>query len=379
SQLDDLAKGRHYVPRLRGVGQIVEGTMASPGTLDPLKRNARADGSWTREDIPFLLTVPEKAAAGEKVPVVMFGHGMLTDRRFLLTIAGVLAQRGFAALAIDLPFHGERTQCSRIPMLIPNFYPGPVRIRELTLGNDLLFFPACAEGSTCSAEGRCVTEHGAMSAFTRVPLSDLPVASGTTMFEFDPPAFVDRVEQAIIDMVTVRRSLRLADWSKVTGGVALESERVLFAGQSLGAMVGAAFVSVTSDVERAVFNSPQADLLGMYRESTLFGPITRAVLDHLKLADGSFERELILSAARWIFDAIDPQSLAPGLAGRSAFIQMNKADLVVPNPGTERFQRATKLPMKTYPAALHGALVIPGPGDAMLTDLVESLAGGQIE
>lgn len=377
--LDSVAKADVYVPRLRGVNAIVEGTIRGPNGIDAHTRKAREDGSWSPMDIPFVLTLPEVDDTSTKVPVVMFAHGMLTDRRFLLTIAGALAGRGFAAIAVDLPFHGHDTQCSKIPSLTPNFFPQSVRARDLlSLSNDMLYIPACPEGSSCRDGGRCVTESGGTAEFSMIPLSDVAVASGTAMMEFDPTGFVDRAEQAIVDLAAVRRSLATADWSTITGGIALETDRVYFAGQSLGATIGAPFVAATPDVERAVFNSPQADLLAMYRESTLFGPIARAVLDKLGLVDGSYQRELILNAARWIFDAVDPQSFAPGLVNRSVFLQMNKSDLVVPNPGTERLSRAARLRMKTYPADIHGALIVPGPGDAMLDDLSQSLAGAQI-
>src|SRR5207253_980212 len=48
-----------FAPRVRGVRHIVEGTIASPYTLDRVTRGARADGMFDREDIHFVLALPD--------------------------------------------------------------------------------------------------------------------------------------------------------------------------------------------------------------------------------------------------------------------------------------------------------------------------------
>jgi pimeloyl-ACP methyl ester carboxylesterase len=325
------------------------------------------------------MTLPEKPKDGSKVPVVMFGHGLMTDRRFVLMLAGTLAQKGFAAVSFDFPFHGERTRCTEKTLVaIPNFFPEDVRKLSSSLQGDLLSFPPCGSGATCNVEGKCANASGVAEDYATIPLTDMPVAGGSALIDVeDIPHISDRMEQALIDMKAMRRALRLADWSKVTGGIALETHRVFYTGQSLGGILGAVFVATSDDVARAVLNVPGADLVGLFRESTYFAPQMDAFLEHEKLVEGSYRRERLLAVARWLMDAVDPHSLAQLLGKRAVLLQMDKGDIVIPNRVTERLQRASKLPMKTYPSPMHGDLVMPVIGDAMLGDLVDFLVAGK--
>ncbi|PLX42726.1 MAG: hypothetical protein C0608_01285 [Deltaproteobacteria bacterium] len=56
--------------------------------------------------IPFLATLPE--AGSEPYPVVLFQHGLGSEKESALAIANRLAANGIATVAIDAPFHGER-------------------------------------------------------------------------------------------------------------------------------------------------------------------------------------------------------------------------------------------------------------------------------
>ena len=109
--------------RLDGVGRIVEGTIKSPYFLDRQTRRWRHDGAPELDDVRFVMTVPENPP--HPTPVVIFGHAIVTDRRFVLTIAGALAKKGFAAVSVDFPYHGERIACVEAGSLIsfPNFLP----------------------------------------------------------------------------------------------------------------------------------------------------------------------------------------------------------------------------------------------------------------
>jgi pimeloyl-ACP methyl ester carboxylesterase len=368
--------GTVYVPRVRGIRRVLEGTIASPSTLDPETRARREDGRWSREDVHFLMTLPAKPPSGGKVPVVMFGHGLVTDRRFVLMIAGKLAEKGFAAIAFDFPFHGRRTRCTdKTLAAIPNFFPEDIRRLTPLLADDMLTMPACRAGSTCNPDGRCETRDGVITDYASIPLTDMPVAGGSALIDVtDLPHISDRMRQAVVDMSAVRRSLRAADWARVTGGIELERQRVYYAGQSLGGILGAVFVALADDVERAVLNVPGADLVGLFRESTYFKPQMDAFLAHERLVDGSYEQARLLNVARWLMDTVDPHSVAHLLGRKQAMMQMSRGDIVIPNRVTERLRRASKLPMETYPSPLHGDLVIPVLGDAMLDDLVTFLS-----
>src|SRR2546423_7044772 len=58
--------------------------------LDPMTRGRREDGSFEARPIDFTLTIPNGATAGTPLPVVIFGHGLMTERRFVLAVADSL-------------------------------------------------------------------------------------------------------------------------------------------------------------------------------------------------------------------------------------------------------------------------------------------------
>ncbi len=367
-----------YVPRIRGVRTIVEGTFASPNTLDRATRGVRADGGFDREDVHFVLTLPERPANGAKIPIMMFGHGLMTDRRFVLTIAGALAKRGFGAISFDFPFHGERTKCTQRSLVaLPNPLPQAIRNLDPSLAGDLLSLAPCPTGATCSADGRCLAKDGTATAYAMIPTTGMPVAGGSALIDVDDiPHVPNRMRQAAIDMAAMRRVLRLADWPSLLGGIELETNRVFYSGQSLGGILGAVYVALTDDVERAVLNVPGADEVDLFNQSTFFKPQMDDFFTREKLEIGSFERERLLSVAHWLIDTVDPQAVAGLLRTRPVYMQMDQGDIIIPNFVTRRLQRATNLPMKTYPSSLHGDLVIPIVGDTMLDELVSYLVDG---
>ncbi|MDH5491554.1 MAG: hypothetical protein OEY14_06330, partial [Myxococcales bacterium] len=368
-----------YLPRTFGVREFVEGELEMPDLLDPLSRRLRDDSGHEPVRVRFLAAVPEGLSPSVPVPVVIFGHPVVSDRRFLATIAGSLALRGFASVAIDFPFHGERTICLDSSLVgVPNFLP-PIA-RDLTgLQDPLLTFPPCASGSSasCTPDGRCLDASGRPDAFTSLPLVALQPAAGAAFLDVgDIPYIKDHFLQALSDLGALERSLREADWQPVFGAP-VQRDRFFYLGQSLGAIVGTVWVSQTPSIERAVFNVPGSDLVDLFIDSTYFGPQIDVHLSELGVSPGSFEEERLLNVARWIVDSVDPHTVAPRLAseGRVAMIQLSTGDIIIPNATTWNLARVSGLPLRSYPSALHADLVIPLLGDAMLEDASAFLAG----
>lgn len=368
-----------YLTRTAGVSEFVIGTIPMPYYLDPVTRRWRDDGEHETVPVRFYMSIPEGLDRSRPAPVVIFGHAVVTDARFMMTIAGELARRGFVTISIDFPFHGERIACIDSSLVaVPNFFPELVR--NLTgLHDDILRFPPCASGSsaTCSTEGRCLTARGEPDEFTELPLVAVQVASGAAFLDVhDLPYINDHFSQSLVDLSTLLRSIQSADWQGVTG-VRLDPGRVSYAGQSLGAIIGAVWVAMTPEIERAVLNVPGSDMVDLFVESTYFGPQIDEYFASLSIRDPSFERERLLDVARWLIDSVDPHTVGHlyALEGREVLLQMDRGDIVIPNRTTMVLQRVSGLPMRTYPSPLHGDLVIPAVGDAMLRDMGAYLAG----
>lgn len=368
-----------YLTRTVGVEEFVIGTIPSPYFLDPVTRRWRDDGRYDPQPVRFYMSIPEGLDRSRPAPVVIFGHAVVTDARFMMTVAGELARRGFVTISIDFPFHGERIACIDSSLVaIPNFFPELVR--NLTgLRDDILRFPPCASGAsaTCSTEGRCLTASGAPDDFTAFPLVSVQVASGAAFLDVhDLPYINDHFNQSLVDLSTLLHSIRTADWHGATG-VRLDPETIHYAGQSLGAIIGAVWVSVTPEIDRAVLNVPGSDMVDLFVESTYFGPQITEYFADLEIRDPSFERERLLDVARWLIDSVDPHTVGHLYAedDRAVLLQMDRGDIVIPNRTTEVLRRVSGRPMRTYPSPLHGDLVIPAVGDAMLRDMAAYLDG----
>jgi hypothetical protein len=331
------------------VSDVFSGTIKSPVYLDRRTRAWREDGGYELEDLHFTMTIPRSAQPGVPLPVVIFGHAIMTERRFVLALGDALAARGFAAIAIDLPMHGERTHC---------LHGGPLSLIDPTTG-ELTSAEPCTSGTTCAEDGRCLDELGQEGELARWPLVNMPVASGAAFIEVEHIANTkDHFLQSIIDLGALSRSLREGDWQSAIG-FSLATDRLYFAGQSLGGIIGGTFVPLAPEIERAVLNVPGADTVDLFTDSPFFGPHVDAFFTREGVQDGSFEAERFMNVARWFMDAVDPQGVADRLLeDRAVLIQMALLDFIIPNPYTELLGLLSGAPRLDYMAE-HAFLAVP--------------------
>ncbi len=373
-----------YLPRVDGVAEVVEGTIPSPVHLHPETRR------WTEppvmDDIHFMATLPRGVPADEPVPVVIFGHAVVTDRRFLLTISGELAKRGFAAVAIDFPYHGERVHCVDASLVaVPNFFPEGLQ-PLVGFTDTMIWLPPCASGdrATCSPTGECLGPDGLPEPFNAFPIIDIKPASGAAFLDVhDLPHIPDHFRQALVDLGGLRYSLQTADWAGALGRE-IRTDHFLYAGQSLGAIIGSVYVASDPHIARAVLNVPGANMVDLFVDSTFFGPQMDDYLASIDVEKGTWEHERLLNIAHWLIDSVDPHTVGHLYRdeGIDAVIQIDRinaslGDVVIPNHTTDTLAEVSGMPMIEYPSILHGDLVIPLIGDEMLRDLADFLAEGQ--
>ncbi|MDB4961056.1 MAG: Lipase-like protein, partial [Myxococcales bacterium] len=329
------------------VGDVYHGTITSPGYLDPMSRAWRTDGVHVDEDIRFTMTVPKNPRPGP-IPVVIFGHGLVTERRFVLAVGDALAAKGYAAVSIDFPYHGERTYCAK---------GGPVSVVDPFDGS-LASLEPCQSGSTCNDVGRCVDANGDGNHLATFGVIDLPVASGAVFLEIEHISnSKDHFQQALIDLGALDRSLRQGTWQTMLGRP-VDTTRIFYAGQSLGGIMGAVFLGTDPDISRAVLNVPGANLVPMFEESTFFSPQMNAFFTRHKIMRESFEGKRFLAVARWFMDAVDPQHLGPITGDRALMLQMATLDVIIPNDSTKLLEQVTGAPRRDY-LGEHGFITIP--------------------
>lgn len=317
----------------------VSGRLSTYDRLDPVTRAFRENGTGTAREIEFVLTVPKSASAGTPVRTVVFGHGLNTERRLGLLLADKLARAGFALLAIDLPYHGERTAC-----LQDNH---------------------CSSGATCAADGKClkggmVVDYARTLAVPGIPGEGFPTSTGAAFIDVENLAGTrDHFRQAIIDLSATTRSVKLADWKTATGGISLDGADLRYAGISLGGIMGGLVSGIDPSYRAMLLNVGGAGLVELMRDSQTFGSTLKNGLAAKGIVEGTPEYDSFLNAAKWMFDEIDPINLAPyartrplayvdpatkqALTARAKALRLQMAigDSVVPNSATRRLLKAT--------------------------------------
>jgi pimeloyl-ACP methyl ester carboxylesterase len=342
------------------VDRVYEGSIIVPDFIDPLTRKARPNGAWEPRKVGFTMSIPRGVDENEPLKVAIFGHGLMAERHFVLSVADALAAEGLAAISIDFPFHGERTFCS---------WNGPQCIvNPLDQGGELICPNPCEANSMCAPDGRCVDNAGQGNHLSRWPLIGFPQASGGAFLEVDNMVGTrEHFRQAVTDLSALARSLRSGQWQEAIGHPI--DPQLVYVGQSLGGIMGSLFAATHPDISRVVLNVPGADLIELFRTSTVFRSHMDAFLAREMVEVGTPDHELVLNVARWIMDPIDPQNFADyllrknidtgaALGARTMLIQMATLDLIIPNENTLLLERLSGVQREDY-LAEHAFIVIP--------------------
>ncbi|MGQ0504085.1 MAG: Ig-like domain-containing protein [Myxococcaceae bacterium] len=344
------------------VKTIVRGNLTTINFLDPLTRAFREDDSGTPEQIPFMMTVPE-VTAGKPMPIAVFGHGLTSERRYLLFMAERLARQGIATVGIDFPYHGERSIC---------------------LGNN-----HCANGGVCQPNGTCLL-NGQRGPLARtldfIPgIGGSPSSSGAAFIDLgNILATRDHFRQAFVDLSALTRLLSQMDWSPVIG-TRLDTQQLRYVGISLGSILGTGAAAMDPSYSRMLLSVGGAGLIDLMRESNAFADTFRAALAVRGIVEGSpdyAERyATFANSASWVIAEVDPLNLGryavrelmpweDPISGEKVTpsakklrLQMARIDTVIPNSATLRLRTATgvnpDIDFTTYVAGSHIMLSDP--------------------
>ncbi len=246
--------------------------------------------------VPFLALRGPGTAAG----TVLFGHGISRSKSDALVLANAANARGLGVVAIDSVLHGERA------------LPGQ--------------------------------------------------ASGTGFVNLDNILMSrDNIRQTVSDLCALSRMVG-------TGNTDFDGDQVpdlatgaqVYVGQSLGGIIGTAFVAVEPNVRLATMNVAGARISQLMLDSTALRPVVLAAARVLGFQPGTEAFDQYLWAIQTVLDDADPFNYAPGVlpgtlkggVPTSVLVQEMLGDLVVPNAATDDLVRAMGIDLvqRTNPA-----------------------------
>ena len=275
--------------------------------------------------IQVLAIIP--AAAGPHATVV-FGHGFTSSKKAVFAIGAQLAGAGFASVTIDLGGHDTRA----------------VRI-------------STDAAAGCADVGGAAPDPGG-GTDTRTTACYAPFLSanlGTTR---------DGLRQTVLDLQGLVAGLKGCG---ATGcaPLAVDTAHIVYAGQSLGGIVGSMVTATQSDIKAAALNVPGVgwgDIFENTERNDFRCPLVDALIDsglltgakssttgttapRLQITGGLCTTPAwtmqpgyatFAATARWVLDPADPANFTRKLAARKFLIQEVVGDTVVPNVATDR-------------------------------------------
>jgi dienelactone hydrolase len=270
-------------------------------------------GGATTQTIPLLVSIPKTGSA--PWPVVIYQHGITTNRATMLAVADAMAAAGMAVVAIDMPMHGltgDETNGTEALYSIAS-------IKERTFDLDLV--TQDSDGNVIAATPDGVTD---TSGTHYVNLTNLQNTR-------------DNVRQSVSDLFSLAYALTAMDYDD--GGPDFDTSRVYFLGHSMGAIAGTTFLAHEQSVRDAVFAFGGTGVAKILDGSSSFGPVIAARLAlAAKVVKGTADYESFLGAAQTVVDSGDPVNHAATAAeGRGIlFFEIvgsasSPSDLTVPN------------------------------------------------
>lgn len=271
---------------------------------------------------PVLIVQPNAATFPGARPVIIFQHGITGNRTNALAFASMMASKGYATVAIDLPLHGvmptDLTASEDDEDNIPTF--GPLLAQQGVAAN------ATTIGAATLAERHFgLTRNGAKFEPTGVSATDADFnGSGSLMINLAHfQTSRDNLRQAVMDLMNLNASLSAIDTA--LGGAELDVTEVKFVGHSLGAIVGTTFVTANNaarakgntnlnNVTAAVFGMPGGGIPRLLEESKTFGPdIVASIKGGFKLDQDGDSFTKLMYVLQGTFDAVDPLNFAETL------------------------------------------------------------------
>ena len=275
--------------------------------LDPTSTNVTfanpLPAATSAQTVPVIMSVPNANSGKTKPasgwPVVIYQHGITSNRLTMLAAVAALTQAGYAAIAIDLPLHG----------LDPS---SPFH------GNQLL---AGTPGAPLMT-GERTFDLPQIDPTTSQPVAGSVASSGSYFINLTSlRTSRDNLRQGVSDLLELRSAIPSV--KALDGTPLLDAARVAFLGISLGSIEGTTFMSLAATpntaVQNAVLNVPGGGITGLLLGSPTFGPVIISGLGAAGIQPGTADFNTFLVATQSVIDSGDPINYA-GDAGTGAVL-----------------------------------------------------------
>lgn len=293
--------------------------------------------------IPYIIVVPKGAV---RAPTVLVQHGLSGNKESVL-LCGMgeqYAAHGFATVAIDGAWHGER---------------GPGGKQPSAISYLRVLFGVWTDGETMNAKLRYGRDAFRQTALDHVQLAALVKSMAPTLDETGADGLPDL------------------------------SGDVFYNGESMGGIIGSLTTAVAPNLPAAVLNVPGGRLsnLVLLSEIHLYELVAEPIVSAVaELGAGDVRRFLALF--QLVAERADPINYAPlwhlkppaGRPRKSVVIQETTNDVLVPNRTTEDLARAGGLKRLTpalAPTPNLASEAIPPAG--LAGNLGEKLTGGMVQ
>jgi pimeloyl-ACP methyl ester carboxylesterase len=319
------------------------------------------------ELVPLQVTLPEskfvpgyagsancgQIYAANGYPVVIYVHGITSDRSSVIGLGHTLASKCIATAAIDLPLHG-------IPA--NSVYKNSLNVEK----GQLIPFAAIYGANAPHERHFNVAGPGGVPT----PMNfDVPTATDGSGAQYINLGFLantrDNGREAVMDLLNLNASLKGINENFLTGlGVKFDLGKVYVVGVSLGGIISTNFVAVNqatianetklglpinlNPIRGLVTASAGTQVSQIIIRSPTFGPTIKAGLAANGVKDGTSNFEKFVYAAQSILDSSDSVNFSALLAtlGVPVLVQQVKNDPVIPNSdpaaplmGTEAFAK----------------------------------------
>lgn len=363
--------------------------------LDPTSTNVTFANPFpvanSTQVVPVLLTVPNansgKTRPDAGWPIVIFQHGITRNRTDMFAIAGTLAAQGFAVIAIDAPLHGLTDKTS--PLYRNQLFTGSPAAGLITGERT---FDVDFENNATGAPGPDGTIDPSGTYF--INLGNLLTSR-------------DNLREATADLMALTRAIPSMRYDANPTGD-FDGSRIEFVGQSLGSIIGTAFMAMEPHVHVGLLNVPGGGIARLLDASPAFGPSIHAGLAQAGLTQGTPSYDAFFVAAQTVVDSGDSINFAFATAGKAILAQevvgdaTHPSDQVIPNfvptaplSGTEPLLAALGLSTLTHTTqaanirgvvrftqGAHGSLLSPASSPAVTAEMQGEMAsmiasGGQ--